>query len=271
MLPYVVSNCNYASWKSPGVAQSLSRLAPRLAPRDLVAFVDVRASEVSIDQVHVGSGRFTSQCQTRLAILPRMPGPLVSGVRVGEPPASSTAPKPRTVSCHLRQYRWWVMPLGLGTTSRWNRSSSSSGDSQSRDPDPSSTCETVTCIVSTRSALRNYRMVVAHPSRTSLPCAASRARSNTDAGSASTKWNVVSPRVNEGRVWWVSTITGVWNGGSPPHQPRQSWSYQGPRCGRRQSAPGIAQGMGERVPASPPRPGPKMVGFARRRRLTGAS
>jgi hypothetical protein len=41
------------------------------------------------------------------------------------------------------------------------------------------------------------------------------------------KWNVVSPRVNEGRVWWVSTNTGVRNGGSPPHQPRQPWSCQG--------------------------------------------
>ncbi|ELB91274.1 hypothetical protein Rwratislav_20084 [Rhodococcus wratislaviensis IFP 2016] len=51
------------------------------------------------------------------------------------------------------------------------------------------------------------------------------------AGSASTKWNVVSPRVNDGRVWWVNTNTGVWNGGSSPHQPRQPWSCQGPRCG----------------------------------------
>jgi len=137
-------------------------------------------------------------------------------------PASSTAVKPGTTSCHLRQNRWWVTPLGLGTTSRWNWSSSSSGDCQSRDPDPSSTCETATCMVSTRPAPRNCRIVVAPPpSRTSLPCAASRARSRTGAGSASTKWNVVSPRVNEGRVWWVSTNTGVRNGGSSPHQPRQ--------------------------------------------------
>ena len=84
-------------------------------------------------------------------------------------------------------------------TSRWNWSSSSSGDSQSRDPDPSSLCETATCIMSTRPASINCRMVVAPPpSRTSLPCAAPRARSRTGAGSASTKWNVVSPRVKPG-------------------------------------------------------------------------
>ncbi len=35
---------------------------------------------------------------------------------------------------HFRQNRWCVTPLGLGTTSRWNRSSSSSGDSHSRTP-----------------------------------------------------------------------------------------------------------------------------------------
>ncbi|MEW1693278.1 hypothetical protein ACIQOF_33780 [Streptomyces sp. NPDC091265] len=37
------------------------------------------------------------------------------------------------------------------------------------------------------------------PSRTSLPCAASRACARTEAGSASTKWNVVSESVIEGR------------------------------------------------------------------------
>ena len=64
-----------------------------------------------------------------------------------------------------------------------------------------------------------------------LARAASRARSRTVAGSPSTKWNVVSERVNEGRLWWVSTNTGVWNGGSSPHQPRQLWSSHGPRWG----------------------------------------
>ena len=52
-------------------------------------------------------------------------------------------------------------PLGLGTTSRWKRSSSSSGDSHSRSPRPSSTGgTTATCMVSTRSASRNSRTVV---------------------------------------------------------------------------------------------------------------
>ncbi len=46
-----------------------------------------------------------------------------------------------------------------------------------------------------------------------------------------TKWNVVSDNVNDGRGWCVMTNTGVWNGGSSPHQPRQSWSAHGPRCG----------------------------------------
>jgi hypothetical protein len=55
----------------------------------------------------------------------------------------------------------------------------------------------------------------------------SRARS-ASAGAASTKWNVVSASVNDGRTWWVSTNTGVWNGGTSPHQPCHSWSSHGP-------------------------------------------
>jgi hypothetical protein len=51
---------------------------------------------------------------------------------------------------YRRQNRWCVTPLGLGTTSQWYRSSSSSGDSHSRDPEPSLTGETATCSVSTR-------------------------------------------------------------------------------------------------------------------------
>jgi hypothetical protein len=43
---YAVFRRSDGSWKSPGVAQSLSRLAPRLAARDLVAFANVRASEI---------------------------------------------------------------------------------------------------------------------------------------------------------------------------------------------------------------------------------
>ena len=39
------------------------------------------------------------------------------------------------------------------------------------------------------------------PSRTSLPCAASRARSRIVAGSPLTKWNVLSDKVNDGRSW----------------------------------------------------------------------
>ena len=67
------------------------------------------------------------------------------------------------------------------------------------------------CIVSTRSASRNSRIVLTPPpSRTSLPCAASRACARAVAGSASTKWNVVSDSVNDGRTWWVKTKTGVW-------------------------------------------------------------
>lgn len=49
-------------------------------------------------------------------------------------PARGRAGSPR----HLRQNTWWVTPLGLGTTSRWNRSSNSSGDSHRRDPEPTS-------------------------------------------------------------------------------------------------------------------------------------
>ena len=132
----------------------------------------------------------------------------------------------------------WARPPG-GTGRR-----SSSGDSQSRSPDPSFTGETATCMVSTRSASRNCRMVVTPPpSRTSLPCAASRACSRTVAGSPSTKWNVVSESVNDGRLWWVMTNTGVWNGGSSPHQPRHSWSCQGPRWGPNLLRPMISAPM----------------------------
>jgi hypothetical protein len=49
MSPYGAFNCSDCSWKAPGVAQSLSLLAPRLAPRDLVNFANVRVDENSID------------------------------------------------------------------------------------------------------------------------------------------------------------------------------------------------------------------------------
>jgi len=57
MSPCGAFNCSDGSWKSPGVAQSLSLLAPRLAPRDLVVFANVRASENSIDRAQNGGGR----------------------------------------------------------------------------------------------------------------------------------------------------------------------------------------------------------------------
>ena len=39
------------------------------------------------------------------------------------------------------------------------------------------------------------------------------------------KWNVVPPSISiGGRVWWVRTKTGVWNGGLGPHQPFHSGS-----------------------------------------------
>lgn len=145
------------------------------------------------------------------------------GIRWGGRPSRRRSLNSSGSSRHLRQNRWCVTPLGLGTTSRWNRPSSSSGDSHRRSPDPSFTGETATCMVSTRSASRNCRMVVTPPpSRTSLPCAACRARSRTVIGSPSMKWNVVSQSVNDGRLWWVMTNTGVRNGGSCPHQPRHS-------------------------------------------------
>ncbi len=81
------------------------------------------------------------------------------------------------------------------------------------------------------------------PSRTSLPSAASRAAARAVAGSASRKWNVVPPSANEGRGWWVRTNTGVWNGGSSPHQPRHSWSRQGPRWGPNLLRPMISAPM----------------------------
>jgi hypothetical protein len=48
--PYGAFSCSGCSWKSLGVAESLSLVAPHLAPRDLVFFANVRASENSIDR-----------------------------------------------------------------------------------------------------------------------------------------------------------------------------------------------------------------------------
>jgi hypothetical protein len=57
MSPYGALSYSDGSWKSPGVAQSLSPLAPRLAPRDLVNFANVRVNENSIDHVLDDGGR----------------------------------------------------------------------------------------------------------------------------------------------------------------------------------------------------------------------
>ncbi|KPC75424.1 hypothetical protein ADL27_49850 [Streptomyces sp. NRRL F-6602] len=60
---------------------------------------------------------------------------------------------------------------------------------------------TTTCKVSTRSASRKARMVVAPPpTRTSLPWAASFARSRTLAASSSTKWKVATPATMTARA-----------------------------------------------------------------------
>ena len=100
------------------------------------------------------------------------------------------------------------------------------------------------CIVSTRSASRNSRTVATPPPRrTSLPSAASFARRNASSGVASTKWNVVSDNANDGRTWCVSTNTGVWNGGSSPHQPFHFSSSHGPRCGPNLLRPMISAPM----------------------------
>ena len=50
MSPYEAFSCSGCSWTSLGVAESLSLVAPSLAPRDLVVFANVRASENSIDR-----------------------------------------------------------------------------------------------------------------------------------------------------------------------------------------------------------------------------
>ena len=63
------------------------------------------------------------------------------------------------------------------------------------------------------------------------------------AGFPSVKWNVVSDSENDGRRWWVMTNTGVWNGGSSPHQPSHSWSAHGPRCGPNLLRPMISAPM----------------------------
>ena len=55
---------------------------------------------------------------------------------------------------------------------------------------------------------------------TSWSPAAARACRSADSIPSVTNVNVVSPCIGSGsRAWWVSTKTGVWYGGTSPHQP----------------------------------------------------
>ena len=59
-----------------------------------------------------------------------------------------------------------------------------------------------------------------------------------------TKWNVVPPSISNGsRAWCVNTKTGVWYGGSSPHQPRHGSSPHGPRTGPNMLRPMIVAPM----------------------------
>ena len=74
--------------------------------------------------------------------------------------------------------------------------------------------------------------------------AAAFASASTSAGEASRKWNVVPPAIaSDGRGWWVSTYTGVWNGGLSPHQPCHASSGHGPCCGPNLPRPMISAPM----------------------------
>ncbi len=57
------------------------------------------------------------------------------------------------------------------------------------------------------------------------------------------KWNVVSDSEMLGRTWWVSTKTGVWNGGSSPHHPSHVRSSHGPCWGPNLPRPMISAPM----------------------------
>ncbi len=62
--------------------------------------------------------------------------------------------------------------------------------------------------------------------------AAARACASADSIPSVTKVKVVSrvggPNFNGSRSWWVRTKTGMWNGGSSPHQPSNGSSPHGP-------------------------------------------
>jgi hypothetical protein len=70
-------------------------------------------------------------------------------------------------------------------------------------------------------------MVLAPPATATSPSpAAARACSSADSIPSVAKWNVVPRSIASGsRGWWVRTKTGVWNGGSSPHQPFQPSSH----------------------------------------------
>ncbi len=111
-------------------------------------------------------------------------------------------------------------------------SSSTSGPTPAKRRAPPPRMIGVTCSSSssTRPAARYWLMTSAPPPmKTSLSPAAARARSSADSIPSVTKVYVVSERTSGSRSWWVRTKTGLWNGGSSPHQPCHGSSPQGPR------------------------------------------
>src|SRR3954449_10181441 len=82
------------------------------------------------------------------------------------------------------------------------------------------------------------------PMRTSRPSAAACARRSTWSGDPSTKQKLVPlAKSIVGCGWWLITNTGVRNGGSSPHQPRQPSSAQSPTCGPNLRRPMISAPM----------------------------
>ena len=84
----------------------------------------------------------------------------------------------------------------------------------------------VECTSSIRPAFRYCWATLAPPAKaTSFPAAASRACSSADSMPSVTKMKVVPPSFTTGsRAWCVTMKTGVWKGGSSPHQPSQGCS-----------------------------------------------
>ena len=76
--------------------------------------------------------------------------------------------------------------------------------------------------------------------RTSRPTAAARACASAASMPSVTNRNSVPPAIrSSARGGWVNTKTGVWYGGSSPHQPFQLSSGQGPRTGPNMLRPRI--------------------------------